>query len=140
MEGQAAPARSVRRPSRLATVLAVYGVAAGLGYLLGIKGAPLFSPPPPSPSLSSTRVGRVLSHPDPLGPPEAWEALKADVATVRESWPPSIRRVFELVVAARGLQTDGRADWAEAQQLCRALKWSRCDQAALEELRARSRP
>jgi len=140
MEGQAAPARSVPRSSRLAAVIASYAVAAALGYLVGVKGVPPFGAGPTSPRRAALRVGRVLGQAEPQGPPEAWEALKSDVAVVREDWPPALGKVFDLVVAARGLRNGGKADWAEAQQLCRALKWPRCDQAALEDLRARSRP
>jgi hypothetical protein len=125
---------------RLATVIAVYGVAVGLGYLIGDRGVPPFGAVPQSPSLSLRRVGWVLGQPDPRGPPEAWAALETDIATVREGFPPSIREMFDLEVAVRGLKTGGKSDWTEAQQHCLALKWSRCDHAALEELRVRGRP
>ena len=118
----------------------MYVVAVGLGYLIGAKGVPPFHPTPASPALARARVGWVLSQPDPQANPEAWDALGADTALVRESWPPAMRKVFDLVAAVRGLKTGGKSDWTEAGQLCRALKWSRCDQASLEELRVRSRP
>jgi hypothetical protein len=59
---------------------------------------------------------------------------------VRASWKPEERDVFDLVVAIRGLENGGRADYAAAERLCAALAWPRCDRAALEALRERSRP
>lgn len=90
--------------------------------------------------LAQTRVGWVLGQPDAQASPEAWTALKADLAMVRESWPPSLRTVFDLLVAVRGLTTGGKPDWPQAESLCRALQWARCDRASLEELRTRGRP
>ena len=53
---------------------------------------------------------------------------------------PDQRRVFDLVVAVRGLENEGQADWDKAEQLCRGLGWPRCDRPALEALKRRSRP
>ena len=72
--------------------------------------------------------------------PEAWAALAADVDTVRSGFTGQERDVLDLVVAVRGLKSAGNSAWSQAEQLCRALKWPRCDRPALEELKARSRP
>lgn len=72
--------------------------------------------------------------------PEAWAALAADVDTVRSGFAGQERDVLDLVIAVRGLKSAGNSDWSEAEQLCRALKWPRCDHPALEALKARSRP
>jgi hypothetical protein len=90
--------------------------------------------------LARARVGRVLEQPQVHAPPDAWTALRADAAMVRDSWPPSLRPVFELLAAVRGLSTGGTPDWSQAESLCRALRWTRCDRASLEQLRTRGRP
>ena len=76
----------------------------------------------------------------PKASPAAWAALRDDVQTVREEWKTQDRAVYELVVAVRGLATDGNSDWGAAERLCRELKWPRCDRPALEALKRRSRP
>jgi len=140
-----APVRSRPRSSRWRFVL-VYGTAVGLGCLVGVIGVPPFRsslPPSPSPArmaLARARVGAVLRQPAVQAPPAAWAELQAEVAMVPQKWPPLVRNVFELVVATRGLTTGGRPDWSRAESLCHALRWSRCDRDALEQLRDRGRP
>ena len=80
--------------------------------------------------------------------PDAWSALSADVDAARSEFAgqtheperDQARDVFDLVVAVRGMKNAGNSDWGQAEQLCRALKWPRCDRPALEELKVRSRP
>jgi hypothetical protein len=129
--------------ARLGLLFGVYLVAAGLGYVLGARGllpfdrCARFLTASPSPA---ARVGWVLQQETPRAAPGAWAALGPDVAAVRAAWKPPGRDAFDLVAAVRGLDNGGAPAWAKAEQLCRALKWSRCDQPALEELRKRSRP
>jgi len=63
-----------------------------------------------------------------------------NAATVRAGLSSPEREVFELVTAVRGLNHGGNLDVPAAQQSCRALKWPRCDEPALEVLRKRSQP
>jgi len=105
-----------------------------------MKGVPPFRPAPSTASLARARVGWVFSQPDPQASPGAWAALAADVATVRESWPASLRKVLDLTCAVRGIRPDGKPDWALAEQLCRQLRWPRCDRPALEAMGVRGRP
>ena len=94
------------------------------------------------------RVGFALREDNLKTTPEAWSALRADVDAVRSEFAgqtheperEQARDVFDLVVAVRGLKSAGNSDWGQAELLCRALKWPRCDRPALEELKARSRP
>jgi hypothetical protein len=122
-----------------AKVIAFYAAAAGFGYWLGTsgvvgafvgreRGTPL------------ARVGFALREARPAGTPADYAALRGDLAAVRAPLQREVRGVFDLVVALRGLENGGRADFAEAERLCRALEWRRCDQPALEVLRKRSRP
>jgi hypothetical protein len=85
-------------------------------------------------------VGFALREDNLKAAPEAWAALGADVDTVRSGFSGQERDVLDLVTAVRGLKNAGNSDWSQAEQLCRALKWPRCDRPALEELKARSRP
>jgi hypothetical protein len=125
---------SSRRGALIGTVL----VAALLGCALGASG--LLSCRRKEPSTPLARVGLALQRETFEGDPEASAALRADVDTVRSGWRIQDRDVFDLVVAVRGLQSGGSSDWSKAEQLCRALKWPRCDRAGLEELKKRSRP
>ena len=69
------------------------------------------------------------------------DAVRAEFAgPTREPEREQARDVFDLLVAVRGLRSAGNSDWGQAEQLCRALKWPRCDRPALEELKASSRP
>lgn len=118
-------------------LIAVYLLAAMSGYALSAGWLATRSKPVGS---SLARVGYALRATEPLGTPEAWSMLRADVNAVRASWNPEERGVFDLVVAVRGLENAGRADYPEAERLCRTLAWPRCDRSALEVLRQRSRP
>jgi hypothetical protein len=123
---------------RLFALAALYLAAGALGYGIGVKG---FRPAQPvQASASLTRVGFALRAESPHGTPEDWKQLRNDVDIVRGSWKPDDRDVFDLVVAVRGLRNGGSADYAEAERLCRALAWPRCDRDALERLKQRSRP
>jgi len=136
-------ALSHRRLSRWTAIVAVYGAAVVLGYLAGGSMLRSSSSAPPSPArtaLARARVGWVLRQPDAPAPPAARADLQAEIAIAQQSWPPSLRGLFELVAAVQGLSTGGQPDWARAQSRCQALKWSQCDRAALEQLRARGRP
>jgi hypothetical protein len=117
-----------------------YFAAAALGYLLGSLAVPAIAAlAGESSSTALSRVGFVLRE-DPLAPPTAWPALDADLRTVRSALASPEREVFDLVVAVRGLNTDGTSDWNHAEQICRSLAWPQCERAALEQLKEHSRP
>jgi hypothetical protein len=61
-----------------------------------------------------------------------------DVGAVRGALPPDSRQAFDLVVVLQRLEGGGETDWARGEQVCRALKWPRCDRPALEEMQRRS--
>jgi hypothetical protein len=63
---------------------------------------------------------------------------RIDVSAVRGALPADSRGAFDLVVALQGLE-GGDADWGKAEEICRGLRWSRCDRLALEEMQRRSR-
>jgi hypothetical protein len=94
----------------------------------------------PSSSTPLSRVGFALKESEPQASPNAWEELRADVGAVRLALRPPEVDAYNVVVAVRGLETGGNAEWVKAERLCRELKWRRCDHPALEELRRRSRP
>jgi hypothetical protein len=126
------------RPRRGALV-GTYATAVVVGCLLGY----LPGRSPSSGGASSTplaRVGLALQADAAATGPEAWAALRADVEAVRAGGTIQDRDAFDLVVALRGLATDGDSDWDGAQKLCQRLAWPRCDRAALEEMKRRSRP
>jgi hypothetical protein len=125
------------QPSRRAALVGTYAVAAVLGYLLG---GPLAFVWASESSTPQARVGFALQQERLAAGPAEWAALRDDVQTVRAQWPTANRAAFDLVVAVRGLASDGNSDWAEAERLCRNLAWPRCDRPALEELARRSRP
>jgi len=117
-----------------------YVAGAALGYLLGTLAVPLFSAlAGRGASTARARVGLVLRE-DPQAPPAAWAALGADVQAVRTSFASREREVFDLVVAVRGMDNGGEADFRRAEQICRALSWPRCDRDALAKLKEQSRP
>ncbi len=127
-EGDTAPRRAL---------LLAYLAVAVLGYVLGIKG----TLPLPESSTPLARVGFALSAQNVSGiSPAAWTALAQDIDQVRLEWPAADTTVLDLVIAVRGLASGGNPEWTRAEQLCKALKWSRCDRPALEELARRSRP
>jgi hypothetical protein len=119
-------------------LVALYAAAALLGYWFGAYGLHAFGTREPGTPLA--RVGFALREEQPSGNATDWAALRADVALVRAQSRPPLRDVFDLVVALRGLENAGSADFSKAEQLCRALAWPRCDKPALELLRQRSRP
>jgi hypothetical protein len=121
-----------------AKLIGLYAAAAALGYWLGANGLHAFGAPERSTPLA--RVGVALRAEQPSANAAEWAALRADVAAVRAESQPALRGVFDLVVALRGLENAGNADFPRAEQLCRALSWPRCDRPALELLRQRSRP
>jgi hypothetical protein len=107
-------------------------VAALLGYVCGERGLLSFG----QTSTPLARLGYALQRGDGQVSPD----LRDDIDAVRASWKGQERDVLDLVVAVRGLARDGESDWDRAEQLCRGLKWPRCDRPALEELKRRSRP
>ena len=110
-----------------------------LGYLLG--GPLSFAWAQESSSTPLARVGFALQQQGTLAAtPAEWSALRDDVQTVRAQRAPAERAIFDLVVAVRGLATDGQSDWSAAERICRDLKWPRCDRPALEALARQSRP
>ena len=106
----AQPGSARRGSSRWPVVVAVYAVAAGLGYLVATRGLPPFGPAPQTGSTPAARVGWALRETQPQAPPESWAALRVDVAAVRQSWPAAIRPVLDLVVAVRGWNNGGDVD------------------------------
>ena len=123
------------RPSRRGALIGTYVAAALLGYLLGGR---LSSGAGDAPT-PLARVGQALQRETAPAPKEG-AALRDDVEAVRAGWKMEDRDAFDLVVALRGLATDGNSDWESAQRLCLRLAWPRCDRAALEEMKQRSRP
>ena len=137
--------------SILAGLIGTYLAAAVVGFVVGGHSAWAWLPPfghDAGTSTPLTRVGSVLRQDNLKAAPEAWSALGADVDAVRSEFAgqtheperDQAREVFDLMVAVRGLKSAGDSDWGRAEQLCRALKWPRCDRPALEELKVRSRP
>lgn len=117
---------------------AAYVFAAVAGYGIGVAGwLPRGSKPESSPL---ARVGYALRAENPRATPAEWELLRRDLSAVRAGWKPEERDVFDLVVAVRGLDSGGQANYQEAERLCRALRWPRCDRPALEALAERARP
>ena len=128
---------------------AVFGFVLG-GQLPGSRLLPFGHHAPTSTPLA--RVGLALREDNLQATPEAWSTLGADVDAVRtllagparpQGRAPErdqARDVLDLVVALRGLKNAGNSDWSQAERLCRALGWPRCDRPALELLKARSRP
>jgi len=122
-------------PPRRGALVGTYVAAALLGYLLGGR---LSSAGDASTPLA--RVGQVLQSGTASGSPKEGKALRDDVEAVRAGWKMEDRDAFDLVVALRGLATDGNSDWEGAERICRRLEWPRCDRAALEQMKQRSRP
>jgi hypothetical protein len=117
-----------------------YVAAAAVGYLLGSLAVPaLAAVAGGSTSTPLARVGLLLRE-DPHAPKLAWPALEADVEAVRAPLVSPEREVFEILVAALGMNSGGTSDWHRAEQICRSLAWPRCDRAALEQLAEQSRP
>lgn len=125
------------RASRRAWLVVAYVVAAVAGYGIGVAGW-LRGEKPESSALA--RVGYALRAENPRATAAEWERLRRDVSEVRDGWKPEDRDVFNLVVAVRGLENSGQANYQEAERLCHALGWPRCDRPALEALAQRARP
>jgi len=122
--------RSVLIGACLVAVPVVY-----LGVRALTSRSPLTSAPTPL-----ARVGVALQATDLKASPGEWASLRADVQTVSAAWNGQQRAVFDLVVALRGLSSGGDSDWGRAEVVCRALRWPRCDRAALEQMKNSSRP
>ncbi|MFO7177180.1 MAG: hypothetical protein DIU78_000645 [Pseudomonadota bacterium] len=122
-----------------AALVATYLGAAVLGYGLTAWG-PFGGSGDASGATPLARVGYALREEKVAASPEAWASLRNDVMIVRSAWNPEQLPIFDLVVAVRGLNRGGTPDWEEAERLCRALSWPRCDRPALEALKQRSRP
>ena len=86
------------------------------------------------------RVGVALQATDLRASPGEWASLRADVQAVSATWNAQQRGVFDLVAALRGLSSGGDSDWGKAETICGALRWPRCDRAALEQMKGSSRP
>lgn len=134
MAKQIAGAGTTKGSSRGA-LIGLYLVAAVLGYVFGARGYLSFGPFRQT-STPLARLGYALQQEGPAASPE----LRGDFDAVRASWTGQERDVLDLVVAVRGLARNGESDWVLAEQLCRGLKWPRCNRPALEELERRSRP
>jgi hypothetical protein len=120
---------------------ACYLAAACVGYVAGFE--ELLPIGPLRASEASTplsRVGFALRERNAGAAPQDYARLADDLAAVRSKLPPELQGVFELVFAVRGLSSGGAPDLTRAAELCRSLKWQRCDRASLEELGRRSTP
>jgi hypothetical protein len=122
-------------------MIGVYLAVAAAGYACGARGYfPFGESAHAARSTPLARVGFALREEKPAAAPEAWAALRDDVEVVRSSWNAPEPAVFDLIVALRGLGNGGNSEWARAEQICRELKWARCDRAALEQLKERALP
>jgi hypothetical protein len=129
--GATAGATTTKGSSR-AALIGTCLIAAVLGYVCGERGLLSFG----RTSTPLARLGYALQQGDGPVSPE----LRADIDAIRAAWTGQERDVLDLVVAVRGLARNGESDWDRAEQLCRGLKWPRCDRPALDELKRRSRP
>jgi hypothetical protein len=121
--------------------LLVYALAIGAGLVLGARG--VFGSgrvTGPASSTALARVGYALRADGVVASAEAWRALRADLDVVRAGMKPEDQRVFDLIVAVRGLRNGGRPELGPAERLCSELGWPRCERSALAELASRSRP
>jgi hypothetical protein len=116
-------------------LIGLYLAVAVLGYVCGARGDLSFGPFRQT-STPLARLGYALQQEAPAASAE----LGGDIDAISASWTGQERDVLDLVVAVRGLTRNGESDWVLAEQLCRGLKWPRCDRPALEELKRRSRP
>jgi hypothetical protein len=123
---------------RRGAIAGAYLVVAALGYVLGARGLmPFGRPAEPTPL---AWVGFALSQENVDATAGDGAALRAAVDAVRASRKGQELPVLDLVVELRGFGKNGSTDWGRAEQLCRGLKWPRCDRPALEEMKRRSRP
>lgn len=118
-----------------------HAAIAVLGYVLGQAGLfPLHLVPASFPLSPLARIGLVLQAEQLPPSPDAWRTLSRDVALVRTTLPTDRLNTFDLLVAVRGLESNGASDWERAAHACTVLGWSRCDREILEALRERSGP
>jgi hypothetical protein len=136
------PNSETPQSSRWGRIVGAYLVLALAGLGLGKRGVWPFSATPTNAATSTplARVGFALRQDELDATEKGWALIRNDIEAIRRSWKPEDRDVLDLVVALRGLKTGGNTEWLEAEELCRALKWPRCDRGALEELKKRSRP
>ncbi|HTQ03612.1 MAG TPA: hypothetical protein VMI54_07135 [Polyangiaceae bacterium] len=127
------------RPRRAALVV-TYVVAAGLGYVLGVRGALPYGALKSSRSTPLARVGLALRDGVTASDGASLALLKNDADGVSAGLGSPERDAFELVAALRGLRSGGRPDYVAASQRCLALKLVRCDPRALELIQKRSAP
>lgn len=123
-----------------AALVLTYVAAAGLGYVLGVRGLLPYGPLASSTSTPLARVGLALRDGVAKADPASLALLGGDTQSIRTSLGQPERDAFDLVVALRGLRSGGKPDVAAAEQACRALKLARCDGRALEVLQKRSAP
>lgn len=136
---RAESAQNDAEPRRARTLFTVYGLAAVVGAALGALGlVPFADRLRHSTSTAPARVGVALRETNVALTAADRAGLRADIDALRAGWQGE-REALDLVVALRGLR-DGEADFALAEQSCKALRWPRCDRPALEELRTRSKP
>lgn len=122
--------RSKLVPACLALLLAGYWVSAN--ELVPLAFGARITP--------ASRVGFAMRERNLSAPPEDWRLLKADVEALRSTLKPELRSTFDLVVALRGLESGGSSDFVRAGEICKGLQWRRCERAALDVLKERSRP
>jgi hypothetical protein len=141
-DGDVAPKTETLAPgaARRGALVGLYLAALVSGYLLGERGDFPLNPFPRATNSPLARLGAALSIEPLLLSIEGWRALRRDVEAVRAAQTPELRAVLDLVVAVRGLASDGNPNFAQAAERCTALHWPRCDRPALEALRRRSRP
>lgn len=123
-----------------AALVLTYAAAAGLGYVLGVRGLLPYGPLKSSTSTPLARLGVVLRDGVGKADTASLTLLHDDADAVRTSLGMPERDAFDLVVALRGLRNGGKPDVASAEQSCHALKLVRCDARAMEVLQKRSTP
>lgn len=131
---------SDRGRRRYAALALTYVAAAGLGYVLGVRGLLPYGPLHASTSTPLARLGVALRDGTAQADPATFAQLRSDADFLRASLGLPERDAFDLVAALRGLRSEGRVDVAAATQSCQALKLARCDARALEVLQKRSAP
>lgn len=131
---------SDRRPIRRTALVVTYVAAAGLGYVLGVRGYLPYGALKSSTSTPLARVGLALRDGTAHADAPSLTLLRTDVDTVRRSLRPPETDALDLVAALRGLRTNGATDVAGAEKSCLALELARCDARALQVLQKRSEP
>jgi hypothetical protein len=126
---------------RRSAIVGLYLGALVVGYVCGATGVLPYDPfAKASTSTPLTRLGYAVRTDGVRASREDWAALRQDIDVVRAGLKPDQRPTFDLMIAARGLESEGQLDFGKAEVFCRSLGWQRCDRASLQELGKRARP